>query len=118
MVKKDGVVLCNAGHFDVEINKDDLGALSEATYEARQNVTAYRLRDGRVLVCSGQQRVCAAAGLGPGHGLGLYGGLRQIGKACQLTEVELLLRSLVVARSLHQFKQSQQLELFGLQQYA
>ncbi|MGQ4556385.1 adenosylhomocysteinase [Halobellus sp. GM3] len=46
---KDGVLLANAGHFDVEI---DLGALSELAvdeYDARDGVRAYELSDGRRL---------------------------------------------------------------------
>ncbi|PSQ53838.1 adenosylhomocysteinase [Halobacteriales archaeon SW_8_65_20] len=44
---KDGVVLANAGHFDVEINLDQLGELAVETREAREGVTAYELGDGR-----------------------------------------------------------------------
>jgi adenosylhomocysteinase len=41
-VMKDGVVLANAGHFDVEVNKPDLEALSvEKPYEVRKNITTY-----------------------------------------------------------------------------
>ena len=49
-VMKDGVLLANAGHFDVEINKPDLEALSvKAPFEARQNITAYTLANGHQL---------------------------------------------------------------------
>jgi len=44
---KDGVVLANAGHFDVEINLDQLDELAVETREAREGVTAYELGDGR-----------------------------------------------------------------------
>ena len=33
-VMKDGAIVCNSGHFDVEINKGDLDALTESTFEA------------------------------------------------------------------------------------
>lgn len=46
---KDGVLLCNAGHFDLEINKAELQALSTETMERRNNVTGYRMQDGRIL---------------------------------------------------------------------
>jgi len=43
----DGVILANAGHFDVEINLDQLADLAVDTYEARDGVQAYELEDGR-----------------------------------------------------------------------
>jgi len=45
----DGVILANAGHFDVEINLDDLAARAEAVTEPRDGVTRYRMPDGRRL---------------------------------------------------------------------
>jgi adenosylhomocysteinase len=45
----DGVLLANAGHFNVEINIDDLESLAVETYEARDGVDAYELADGRRL---------------------------------------------------------------------
>ena len=44
---KDGVVLANAGHFDVEVNLDQLEELAVETREAREGVQAYELADGR-----------------------------------------------------------------------
>jgi adenosylhomocysteinase len=46
-VMKSGAIVCNAGHFDVEINKNDLDELTESTYEARPLVEGHRLADGR-----------------------------------------------------------------------
>jgi len=43
----DGVVLANAGHFDVEIDLDTLGEKAVDTYEARDGVQAYEMADGR-----------------------------------------------------------------------
>jgi adenosylhomocysteinase len=43
---KDGAVLANAGHFDVEISKPDLEALSEEVKEVRTNIRGYRMADG------------------------------------------------------------------------
>ncbi|MFC6992849.1 adenosylhomocysteinase [Haladaptatus sp. GCM10025707] len=48
-VMKDGVLLANAGHFDVEINLDQLEAMAANVYEARDGVMAYELEDGRDL---------------------------------------------------------------------
>jgi len=45
----DGVLLANAGHFDVEIDVDALSDLAVDTYEARDGVQAYELADGRRL---------------------------------------------------------------------
>lgn len=45
---KDGAILCNAGHFDVEVNLNAVRALSNgAPREVRPNVQQYTLRDGR-----------------------------------------------------------------------
>ena len=45
----DGVLLANAGHFDIEIDLDALSDLAVDTYEARDGVQAYELDDGRRL---------------------------------------------------------------------
>lgn len=46
---KDGCVLANSGHFDVEINIPALEALSREQRRPRRHVTEYLLHDGRVL---------------------------------------------------------------------
>ncbi|MCL2165637.1 MAG: adenosylhomocysteinase, partial [Oscillospiraceae bacterium] len=46
---KDGVILCNAGHFDCEISKPDLNSLAEEVRERRPEIVGYRMRDGRWL---------------------------------------------------------------------
>jgi len=46
---QDGVLLANAGHFDVEIDLDALSDLAVDTYEARDGVKAYEMADGRRL---------------------------------------------------------------------
>jgi len=45
----DGVLLANAGHFDVEIDLDALSEKAVDTYEARDGVQAYEMDDGRRL---------------------------------------------------------------------
>ena len=45
----DGVLLANAGHFDVEVDIDALSDLAVDSYEARDGVQAYELADGRRL---------------------------------------------------------------------
>lgn len=57
-VMKDGALLANAGHFDVEINKPELRALcDDPPVEVRRNIEAYRLRDGRRLYLLGEGRL-------------------------------------------------------------
>ena len=66
-VMKDGVLLANAGHFDVEINKPDLEALSvEPPFEARNNIMGYTLANGHQLNLLGEGRLVNLA-CGDGH---------------------------------------------------
>lgn len=46
-VMKNGAILANAGHFDVEINKDDLKKLAVSHRRARRNVEEFLMADGR-----------------------------------------------------------------------
>jgi len=46
---KDGAILANAGHFDVEISKPDLAGLAVSRRVVRPGVEEYRLPDGRRL---------------------------------------------------------------------
>jgi adenosylhomocysteinase len=46
---KDGALLANAGHFDVEIDLDELRSLATAVQSVRPLVEQYRLADGRRL---------------------------------------------------------------------
>jgi len=48
-VMEDGVLLANAGHFDVEIDLDALSELAVDTVEVRDGVRAYEMPDGRQL---------------------------------------------------------------------
>lgn len=63
---KDGVILANAGHFDVEISKPGLKKASKSVANKRPNVTEYRFKDGRraLLVADGRLVNLAA---GDGH---------------------------------------------------
>lgn len=64
---KNGAVMCNAGHFDCEINKVDLEALSvKEPYEVRKNIVTYTLADGRKLNLLGEGRLVNLA-CGDGH---------------------------------------------------
>jgi len=44
---KDNVIIGNSGHFNVEIKLEDLEKMSESKKEIRDNVTQYKLTDGR-----------------------------------------------------------------------
>ncbi|MBQ9745856.1 MAG: adenosylhomocysteinase, partial [Clostridia bacterium] len=46
-VMKDGVLLANSGHFDVEINKKDLLALSVSHGERKPSIEGFTMADGR-----------------------------------------------------------------------
>jgi adenosylhomocysteinase len=56
-VMKSGAIVCNSGHFDVEINKGDLDALTESTYEARPLVEGHVLKDGREIFLLAEGRL-------------------------------------------------------------
>ena len=67
-VMKDGVLLANAGHFDVEVNLEDLADLAVDRFEARDGVEGFELPDGRVLNVLAEGRlVNLAAPLALGH---------------------------------------------------
>lgn len=54
---KDGVILGNAGHFNVEINLDDLKSLSVSKKSVRPNVEEYRLKNGKKLFLLSEGRL-------------------------------------------------------------
>ena len=63
---KDGVILANAGHFDVEINRPELEALAVRHFEARHNIEGYELPDGRIINLLAEGRLVNLAA-GDGH---------------------------------------------------
>ncbi len=63
---KDGAVLANAGHFNVEVNMEALAASSESSFEARNNITGYRLLNGRTIYVLAEGRLVNLAA-GDGH---------------------------------------------------
>ncbi|MGB9903206.1 MAG: adenosylhomocysteinase, partial [Desulfotomaculales bacterium] len=63
---KDGAVLANAGHFDVEINKPALKKLSASCRTVRQNIEEYTQTDGRRLYLLAEGRLVNLAA-GDGH---------------------------------------------------
>ena len=63
---QDGVLLANSGHFDVEINKDDLAEMAVRIVERKPNITGYYLKDGRIFNLLGEGRLVNLAA-GNGH---------------------------------------------------
>ncbi|MEG0875455.1 MAG: adenosylhomocysteinase [Clostridiales bacterium] len=62
---KDGAVLSNAGHFDIEINKEELKEMATGIKTVRENIEEYQLKDGRKIYLLGEGRlVNLACGLG------------------------------------------------------
>ncbi|MDQ7822064.1 MAG: adenosylhomocysteinase [Candidatus Eremiobacteraeota bacterium] len=53
---KDGAVICNTGHYDVEINIPELESMAKSHREIRQNNDEYSLSGGRkiYLLCKGR----------------------------------------------------------------
>ncbi len=63
---KGGVIVCNSGHFNVEIDIPALEKLSTAKREVRPLVDEYRLRDGRKIYLLGEGRLVNLA-IAEGH---------------------------------------------------
>lgn len=63
---KDGVLLANSGHFDVEIDKKALAAKAAEVWERKPNITGYRMPDGRILNLMAEGRLVNLAA-GNGH---------------------------------------------------
>ncbi len=56
-VMKDGAIMANSGHFDVEINIPALDSLSKSKRRIREHVDEYALKDGRSLYLLGEGRL-------------------------------------------------------------
>jgi len=54
---KDGAIICNSGHFNVEINIPDLESLSVSKRTMRPNMEEYTLQDGRHLYLLAEGRL-------------------------------------------------------------
>lgn len=63
---KNGAIFCNAGHFDVEINKPELNELSVSTRTVRNNIEEFVMQDGRKLYLLAEGRLVNLAA-GDGH---------------------------------------------------
>ena len=63
---KDGAILSNAGHFDVEVDVAGLQALAGKHYEARRNIEGYELPNGKTVFLIAEGRLVNIAA-GDGH---------------------------------------------------
>ncbi len=54
---KDGAVICNSGHFNVEIDIPALESMSKSHTEAREFVEEYQIADGRKIFLLGEGRL-------------------------------------------------------------
>lgn len=63
---KDGAILCNAGHFDVEVDVKYLRENAVETKLARNNINGYKLSNGNWLYIIGEGRLVNLAA-GDGH---------------------------------------------------
>ncbi len=66
MNMKDGAILCNAGHFDVEVNVARLAEIAVETGVARHNIQYYKLPNGKKINVIAQGRLVNLAA-GDGH---------------------------------------------------
>ncbi|HWR09521.1 adenosylhomocysteinase [Sporomusa sp.] len=65
-IMKPGAIMANAGHFDVEINKDDLSALAKSRKTVRKNIEEFVMEDDRKLYLLAEGRLVNLAA-GDGH---------------------------------------------------
>lgn len=65
-VMRDGAILCNAGHFDIEINVKKLKEIAVEIKEARKNIMGYRLATGQWIYILAEGRLVNLAA-GDGH---------------------------------------------------
>ncbi|MBD1841415.1 adenosylhomocysteinase [Coleofasciculus sp. FACHB-64] len=56
-VMKDGAMVCNSGHFDIEIDLKSLGAKATEVKEARNFTQEYRLQNGKSVIVLGEGRL-------------------------------------------------------------
>lgn len=57
LLMKDGAIVCNSGHFNVEIDIPSLESLSISKRKIREFVEEYKLKDGRIIFLLGEGRL-------------------------------------------------------------
>jgi adenosylhomocysteinase len=63
---KAGAICCNAGHFDCEVSVEQLSQIAVESFEARTNLTGYRMVDGRCIYVIAEGKLVNLAA-GDGH---------------------------------------------------
>lgn len=63
---KDGAILANAGHFDIELDLEGLAGMAVAQRAVRQHLDEYQLEDGRRLLVAAEGRL-VNLGAAEGH---------------------------------------------------
>lgn len=63
---KAGAICCNAGHFDCEVSVEQLSQIAVESFEARTNLTGYRMVDGRYIYVIAEGKLVNLAA-GDGH---------------------------------------------------
>jgi adenosylhomocysteinase len=54
---KDGAILANAGHFDIELDLDALGSMAQKRRPVRENLEEFEMEDGRRVLVAAQGRL-------------------------------------------------------------
>src|ERR1700682_5440411 len=54
---KNGAIVCNSGHFNVEIDLEALGKMSSSSRPIREFVEEFAMRDGRKIYVLGEGRL-------------------------------------------------------------
>lgn len=57
LVMKDGAMVCNSGHFDIEIDLKALGEMTTETLEVRSFTVQYKLNSGKSIIVLGEGRL-------------------------------------------------------------
>lgn len=63
---KEGAILCNAGHFDCEVEMSQIEEIATSKFEARNNIVGYNLPSGKTVYVLGEGRLVNLA-CGDGH---------------------------------------------------
>ena len=83
---KDGAILCNAGHYNMEIRTEELEAMSTGTEQLQAGVTVYRLADKCLYLLENANPLNLSAG--GGNPIEIM----ELGYALQLLSLEEILR--------------------------
>ncbi|MBP3646370.1 MAG: adenosylhomocysteinase [Clostridia bacterium] len=66
LTMKEGAIMCNAGHFDVEVDVAGLRAIAKESCEIRKNIEGFTLENGKTIYLLGEGRLVNLA-CGDGH---------------------------------------------------